>query len=263
MNSVDMFMLIIFIITISIIIGLNIVALIDKKIGNVSINIPPIKIPNIIVNMDKDMKGDYSVSLQSPQNTSKQEHFDSNLSIEPYQIDNTDKINYTSQVVPSKKSEIILPVDTKENIKQIENKINEQIIQGDMNDPDDFDKIMYDGSKFTDSNVLTIDDIPDKNKKRKIVCLNESLNNRFVTGKEQLKPYSIGCNQKTTDEINPADYYKKVYNNHIMPMDDKMTAGYNYSEYSSMMKPFEIGKRLWSKPDNIKLIPQGNGYFFS
>src|SRR3990172_11469620 len=53
MTSIDIIFLILFITVISVIIGLNIISVIDKKISNVSINIPDQK---IVLNIEKDCK---------------------------------------------------------------------------------------------------------------------------------------------------------------------------------------------------------------
>lgn len=44
-SKLDIFIIILFVITVSIIIGLSVVNMIDKKISNISVNIPPLKVP--------------------------------------------------------------------------------------------------------------------------------------------------------------------------------------------------------------------------
>ncbi|AYV78281.1 MAG: hypothetical protein Edafosvirus8_31 [Edafosvirus sp.] len=71
METIDICMVIIFIIVLAIIFGLSIVALIDNKIGNVSVNIPPIEVPKstIIVNIQKDGNDQYYVNVDQKSGT--------------------------------------------------------------------------------------------------------------------------------------------------------------------------------------------------
>jgi hypothetical protein len=72
-NKLDIFFIFILVVSLSYIFGTNIVSLIDKKISNVSINIPPIEIPksNVIVNVNCD-KNKPEVNIENSDNI---EHF--------------------------------------------------------------------------------------------------------------------------------------------------------------------------------------------
>ena len=56
LSNIDIIVIIVLLIVIVVIIGLNISSYIDKKISNICVNIPPIKIPqpNITVTINKD-----------------------------------------------------------------------------------------------------------------------------------------------------------------------------------------------------------------
>ena len=66
-SLIDSFFIILFVITVSVIIGLSIVNVVDKKLSNVSINIPPVKIPEtkIVVNICESSKRKLDVNAKS------------------------------------------------------------------------------------------------------------------------------------------------------------------------------------------------------
>ena len=54
-NKLDTLFICLFMVIIAIIIGINIISMIDKKISNVSVNVPPVNVPKstIIINLEK------------------------------------------------------------------------------------------------------------------------------------------------------------------------------------------------------------------
>lgn len=64
-NKLDLFFIIMFMITVSVIIGLHIVSVVDKKLGNLSINLPPVR-PNLIINLQRGEGGAYQMCVQDP-----------------------------------------------------------------------------------------------------------------------------------------------------------------------------------------------------
>ena len=58
MFKMDIFFIVLFVITITIIVGLNIVTMIDKKISSISVNIPPLNIPEhkMYISIDENMR---------------------------------------------------------------------------------------------------------------------------------------------------------------------------------------------------------------
>lgn len=70
-SKTDVFFIILFLIVISAIIGFNIVSIIDKKISNVSVNIPPVNIapPQIVLNIKKNNNGNWTVCDNNNNNT--------------------------------------------------------------------------------------------------------------------------------------------------------------------------------------------------
>lgn len=81
MQSIDFIIILIIGIILSIILGFGVVSVIDNKINNVSINIPPISVPQptIIVKIDKQISnsiGDYDVYINNENNIDEnKEHY--------------------------------------------------------------------------------------------------------------------------------------------------------------------------------------------
>lgn len=71
MDKSNVFIICFFVIIIAVILGINIVSMIDKKISTVSVNIPPINLPKstIIINLDKNKK----IKAEIDPNTGKTE----------------------------------------------------------------------------------------------------------------------------------------------------------------------------------------------
>ena len=67
MNKIDIFFIILFMIVISMVIGLRVVDSIDRKISNIAIRMPPIAVPkpHIVINLQKDGEdGPYQTCVQ-------------------------------------------------------------------------------------------------------------------------------------------------------------------------------------------------------
>lgn len=65
---IDIFFFVLFITAIAIFLGLSIVTVIDKKINNVSINMPTIE-PKVVLNVNKDKNGNIKISQKNNKNT--------------------------------------------------------------------------------------------------------------------------------------------------------------------------------------------------
>lgn len=77
MEPFDIFIMFVLLCIIGIILGLNIVSVVDKKLGNVQVNIPPIPKPSIMVKINKNNSDDYNVYVSDGyENTDKIEKFD-------------------------------------------------------------------------------------------------------------------------------------------------------------------------------------------
>lgn len=64
-NKTDFFFIILFMVTVSVIIGLHIVNVVDKKLSNVAINVPPIR-PHLVINLQKGEGGAYKMCVDDP-----------------------------------------------------------------------------------------------------------------------------------------------------------------------------------------------------
>jgi len=64
-NKLDLFFIILFMVTVSVIIGLHIVNVVDRKLSNIAINLPPIR-PNVVINLQKGEGGAYNMCIQDP-----------------------------------------------------------------------------------------------------------------------------------------------------------------------------------------------------
>lgn len=104
MNTLDIIIIILLAITISIIIGLSIVNLIDKKINNVSVNIPPIVVPeqNVKLNVNGTVDGCLKICPKGRKNGTQKEQgkeLGKELGIEHFIVSDAQDIhNYTSLI---------------------------------------------------------------------------------------------------------------------------------------------------------------------
>jgi len=106
-SKLDIAIIIVFVITLSILFGLSIVNVIDKKISNVSVNIPPIKVPkqNLTIKLkcDESTRIDpHSITqiektiIEEPIKENSKEEFRNIRKVEHYDsvsIDTIDNIN--------------------------------------------------------------------------------------------------------------------------------------------------------------------------
>ena len=72
-SKLDIFIMILFLFTMSITLGLSVTSVIDKKISNVAINIPPIKLPpqTIVVKIDSEKKDKIEYKINNSNKTDK------------------------------------------------------------------------------------------------------------------------------------------------------------------------------------------------
>lgn len=74
----------------------------------------------------------------------------------------------------------------------------------------------------------------------KKTCLNESLNQKFTTGKDDLQPFPV-C-QKSQSDVSNKDYFKKNYKYIVANLNDAYLDGYNIQEYDKFSSIYDIGK---------------------
>jgi hypothetical protein len=224
MRTLDIIIIVLFIVVLTMIVGLNIVSLIDKKLGNVEIIVPPIK-PNIIVKINKD---DLVYKIENE--------------------DDTNKNFKEKEGFASVKQEIEKVTESKINIK---NPDQSNIVEYG-------DYVCY--KKDTQEQKIKNDEI---NNKPTIKCQNESLNNKFTYGKEKVIPSIGNCPKKNLPEnwyeMDPSLFYK-VNRPPITPIEDEMVKGYNIGTFTTAAKIFEVGRinlnnreQKYAQPNNYIL----------
>lgn len=98
-------------------------------------------------------------------------------------------------------------------------------------------------------------------------CSNSSIQKKYMTGNEKLKPFEISCPYEKG--INNYTYFNKFYNAPIIPMEDYSVRGSNYYEYSSMSNPYKNTRILSHNTKGLPLsemkyknVPTGYNYAF-
>jgi hypothetical protein len=283
-NKIDIFFIILFIIVVSIIIGLNIVVLIDKKIGNVSVNIPKITVspPEIILNINKDLQGNINICGK----LNKTEH-DKNLNtsnsrtnnnIEKFIVsDAQDFHNYDELRKKSvkmnndfTKEKVDNPlqtdtVDYNTDLKGLD--FNMQIVH-----PDHLNSVGSYAQPNTEKkprkSFVSATDFGLDPPRQVVSCANSSISQKWKSGKNSLLPFQVACGQP--NKIQAEDYYKTHYKKQIIPLEDSLVRGHNYMDYSNTISPHKIDFRILSqttkglnpKDNNFKNIPDGANYAF-
>jgi hypothetical protein len=231
LTKTDIFIAVLFMITIAVIIGLNIVNVIDKKINNVSVNVPE---PKLILNISKDDEDKISICACDKQKVVNKEE------------------NVVGEEQIEKFTNVSDAQDTN-NYKQIKEEI--------LSDPNN--------NKFTDDDILTDADFGhDSNyaPNRYVACANSSIGGRYKGGKKRIYPYRINCNNP--NKLTAENYYKTFYNKFVIPIEDYNIKGFNYLNYTSYPTPRQVNNlKILSKnakgvPNNKKYIPEGYNYAF-
>ncbi len=264
-SKIDVCVIIILVSVVSIIIGFNIVSLIDKKISNVCINIPPIKIPPPQVN----------VTIK------REDTIPKIVAFQPKTV-GANVENFASVSSPDNKQELSIEASVEETSVE-ETSVEEASVEEasvDTNGGDSIYKNMQAESKaelqyalsevqdytpYTPPNtgllgehnapVLTVEyqNIAKKN----ITCNNKSINSRFETGKKFIKPNQNSCSNEYMED--PSQYYKKKFHAPVANLEDTRTFGANYQEYSNYANPYSVGEGLIKKTPNL---PFGYNFAF-
>ncbi len=279
-TKLDTFFIIIFLVVSSIIIGLNVVSVVDKKLGNVSVNVPPIKIPNIYVSVCEGSKGKINVyvSDKSSHTTEKKPHNNTKnkeQETEPFIVaDAQDIHNY------DKLKEKTLQMSNNYDKDKIETPGADTIV--------DYDKDYIEDDKFsirTTYNDRKMQDRQEQTKKSQqtylsradfgfepplmaVSCANSSIAEKWKSGKKMIQPWQISCDKP--NKLTAENYYKTEYNIPVVPMEDTKVRGHNYMDYASAVHPGKIDFRILSQstkglsPDkkDFREIPVGPNYAF-
>jgi hypothetical protein len=231
MEEIDLALIIIFIIIVSIIIGLNIVNVIDTKLDKVKVEV---KIPEISINIKQDKEGKYEVKSKIDEQKMESKIV-KDVEIEGFsEIENNERIIEKSRIIESKYNE---PTKINEHKKE-----DEVMIQPDGDDEHDYNPIIMNDDAGLKGICPSGGCKKDTTEKKRMV--NNSLNKRYIEGVRPLKPFMIEA--EIREEIDPADYYRKHYKPPKLHMGDTKMRGSNYGDYTNYIRPEQV---------DIKLIP--------
>lgn len=242
-SKIDLFFIILFIIVISIIIGLNIVNVIDKKISNVSVNIPPIN-PNITIKM---CDGKVSTNVEG---SDKHEHF---IVSDAQELP---RYSYLRNRIANEKNNF--EKDTLEDPKTADDAVDY-----DDTDKDEFNVMVINADQHqvdpvkvydkVDRPYITPVDYGWESPRQFISCANASIADKFRFGPKSLRPNQISCGGP--NKLTAENYYKSHFKPHVLSMEDTHVRGYNYNEYSDFPTPVQVrSMRILSQ--NTKGLPQ-------
>lgn len=291
-SKTDIFFIILFVIVISIIIGLNIVNVIDKKINNVSVNIPPINIPktNIILTVDKKKTGEITIGACSTTDTKNanidnKEHFivSDAQQVPDYRDLKDEYLQKPNNFDDAKLDDIDKPEQP-----------NDANITSGKEEPNSKCSIQYDKEQDkidkdkTFSLMVSNDSPMEKFRKDKlekayitsadfgwdapnhyVSCANSSIAEQYKTGKKSLLPNKITCGYP--NKLTSENYYKTHYKKQIVPIEDYLVRGYNYTDYSDFPTPYQVTnmrilsqntKGLPPEQTKTKNIPLGYNFAF-
>ncbi len=265
-------------IVVSIIVGLNIISVIDRKISNVAVNIPPVKIPEqtFVLNIQEDTDGKITVC---PSAKTRLTDITENRS-KPVEETDPDKIE---RFIVSDAQEI----HNYNKLTKATEKLSDNFDEVDV--PADSDEVDYDNTPVDKKDFymgLSYEDRrqrqPKKSEKlyighadfgweapRQVVsCGNSSISQKWKPGEKSLLPYKIQCNKP--NKITAENYYKTHYKAMVVPIEDYTVRGWNYQDFSNTVHPGKIDFRILSQAtkginpndDRYKNIPDGANYAF-
>jgi hypothetical protein len=263
MRIIDIVMIVLFVVVLTMIVGLNIVSLIDKKLGNIEVIVPPVK-PTLIVKIDKSDLDGYQVSANGEK---MKKDKDGNHIVENFASISKPEENLNNKAkyeIKTGDSPVSLTTMVKENERESEKESKPKI-----HNPDDSRVVEYGNyicfkkDHNNQTNVIKQEQKKQVNqeqetKPEKQVCHNESLNKKFTYGTQPLDPFPIG-NQESWDDIDPSKYYKK-YKPIPIPIEDKLIKGYNIGEFVTSGGIYDVGRinldnrtQKYAQPNNYIL----------
>lgn len=100
-----------------------------------------------------------------------------------------------------------------------------------------------------------------------VSCSNSSIDNNFSSGKFNLLPNQVGCDQP--NGLTAENYFKTVYNARSIPIENYKIKGANYMEFSDSPAPYQQIKILSQNTKGLPAsenkyhnIPTGSNYGF-
>lgn len=289
-NLTDTFFIILFAIVVATIIGLNIVNVVDKKISNVSVNIPPINIPkqNIILSVDDKDQNKLSVCAcdipDQDRHQTQTEIKPNNSNLLPLNNDNKDRVegfivhdaqdfhhydenkektskkpdNYDKEKMKNPEKDCIIDYD-KEFVKE-----DDFQIRVTNHDPPQ----KYEKGKLDKSYVCS-GDFGWQAPNQYVSCANASIAEQYKGGKKMIIPNQISCGHP--NKLTAENYYKTFYKRFAIPIEDYKIRGYNYQDFLDYPTPYQVRtmrilstntKGLPPEATKYKNIPVGYNYTF-
>lgn len=230
MQTFDLVIILVFIIVVSFLVGLNIVAVIDKKLNNIEIKVPK---PTVIVSPEETKKQEQENELDK-----KLDENDRSDNIENF---NTDEVGTGGNLVRT--------YDVKEG-KEVYKVIDHNDQTGaNINNPNKVDVVNYgDYVCYKKPNSPPPEILVETEKP--VTCKNESLNKKFSTGDERLPYFSVGC-QKSQKDISSADYFKKKYDPPVAELENPYIKGANIANYVQYAGINDIGRIVLNQPQKF------------
>lgn len=293
-NKTDIIFIIIFIIIVTLLVGINISNLIDKKISDISVNLPKINIPKpqITLNITTDNKEKFIVCTETNNNKSPNKTEDDHNCNINQNGDNVEKFT-----VPDAQN-IYYDKIKKQFMKEY-NDVDFSDQEGNMectksNDP----RIVYPKTDMYEKSCA--------NKWQKFYSCKKKIypgKNTYkspATGKTYVSeydygldapPYYVSCSNGASTNLQKKKKIKNVVAKHIpcnqpnlltsenywrshtkhsVPIVDYYIKGYNYSNYQTASSPYTIDKQILSQatkglPESsmrVKNLPHGYNYVF-
>jgi len=254
--TMNCFLFVILLIVMSVIIGLAIVNIIDRKISNVSINVPPIKVPDITLNISQDKNGKFEMQHLhfNSNDTSNKEKEDDKIVEGFRQCCNRDQY-ITGFKNPREKLKSI----NRELVKRSRLKSNSEknIYMGEVPDKriPQMDRKIRAVKRNRDNGELMVQ------------CQNPYIKQQYKSGKKKIRPNKVMCDQ--SGPIQPWEYYEKFKYN-IVPLEDYPVMGSNYQSYTNSVRPSEIGRKILPRNSEkmyplrslLPAIPDAHNYAF-
>lgn len=259
MNKFDIMMGIIIVIIISILIGVNINNVIDSKLSNISVNIPPIKFPepSITVKIQKDCKKDeYDVYVEKGTTSEflvekPNEHF---VVTHPLQLPQEEK--YVKSYTIQNQSKLpIIDVSTIAGNGNI-TPITEHSVQF----PDADNIIKY--SNYTCFKHSQSETQPETQPETQSPQMNKSLFlDKYETYKYLIKNQTfIPDDSDLMEHADPAEVFKKHQKFVKSYIDDPIMRGSNINDFNDSAGIYNIGNYDLNKSSSE---PQPTGYIFN
>lgn len=271
MNKIDIIALILSVIITSIVLGLNVVSIIDKKISNISVNIPQIKLPeqNIILHVNKDTENN-NITI-CPSSINKKDEKDEK---ETFIV--ADAQNFQEYTEIKKRNDGKLDhheIDNPEIKDIVDYNVDDYIIQTSYNDEKK-------ESGRNKNYYITPADFGFEEPQRFTSCENSSIAEKRKFGQHSnlgilksrgnnsVLPNQIACG--SSDKIKASDYWKIHYKPQVLPLEDYKVRGYNYMDYSNKVRPHNIdfkilsqaSKGIYPKDSRLRNIPTSSNYAF-